>query len=204
MTIEEVKIFIEENKESEEVKSYLDSFKVEPTLEVFKEKITNDGTFKSFMDSEKDLHHSKALETWRQNNLQSLVDEKIKTLYPQDDPKDLEMKKLQQQIEQMQKDTTRKELTNLALKQASEKKLPTELIDFFVSNDEETTLANLENFEKVFNSSLESQLKAKLQGNGDTVPGGNGGEGTSYGARLAKQNADSNKDSQDKQGHYFK
>lgn len=204
MNLQEIKQYLETNKDNAEVQELVNGFRVEPTLELFKEKLTNDDTFKSFLDSEKDKHYSKALGTWKENNLQSIVDEKIAELYPKEDVKDIELKKMQQRIEQMEKDTMRKELTNLALKQASEKKLPTELVDYFVSGDEETTLANIERFEKVFNGSVESHLKAKLQGNGDLVPKTNGTEGTSLGARLAKQNADSNKESREKQDHYFK
>lgn len=100
------------------------------------------------MDSEKDKYNSKALDTWKDNNLQSLIDEKIKELYPEDDPKDLELKKLQQEMENMKKETFKKELTNKALKIATEKGLPTDLVDYFIGQDEEATNKNLETLEK--------------------------------------------------------
>ena len=169
MTLEEVKQFIEENKDNEEVKQYLNSFKVEPTLEVFKEKIQSDSEFKSYMDSEKDKHHAKALDTWKDNNLDTIVDEKVKVLYPAQDPKDLEMKKLQQEIEQIRIDAKKKDLTNLALQKASELNLPVDLIGYLVSTDEESTLANIEKFNTSYSEGIQATVKAKLEGNGDVV-----------------------------------
>lgn len=173
MTFEEVKKYLEENKETEEIKSYLDSFKVNPTLEVFKDLVTSDSNFMSFMDSEKDKHLSKGLETFKTNNLQKLIDEKVKELYPEEDPKDSEMKKLQQKIEQMEKDSRRKELTNLALKKVTEKKLPTDLIELLVASDEESTLNNIESFEKVFGERIESMISQKMKDNAYEPPANN-------------------------------
>ena len=170
MDVKEIKQFIEENKDNAEVVELVNSFKVEPTLEVFKEKVTTDPEFKSFMDSEKDKHHSKALDTWKTNNLDIIVDEKVKTLYPQDDPKDLEMKRLRQEMEDIKNNATRERMTNLALKKANELNIPTELVDFFVASDEDKTLENIERFSKTYTEGIQSTVKAKLQGNGDIVP----------------------------------
>ena len=170
MNISEIKEFIETNKSDLEVQQLISSFKDEPTLELFKEKIVTDGDFKSFMDSEKDKHHSKALETWKANNLNTIVDEKVKELYPEEDPKDLEMKKLQQEIEQIRIDAKKKDLTNLALQKASELNLPVDLIGYLVSTDEESTLANIEKFNTSYSEGIQATVKAKLEGNGDVVP----------------------------------
>ncbi|ACA55035.1 DUF4355 domain-containing protein [Clostridium botulinum] len=144
-------------------------------LEVFKQKINTDKDFKSYMDSEKDRHYNKALDTWKANNLQSLIDEKIKELYPEDDPKDLELKKLQQEMENMKKEKIKEQLTNKALKIATEKGLPSQLVDYFIGQDEETTNKNLETLEKVFTEKLETTVKERLKDNSYTPPSGGGG-----------------------------
>jgi hypothetical protein len=48
------------------------------TLDAFKTKLESDADFKSFMDSEKDKHSAKFLETWKTNNLQKEIDAEIK------------------------------------------------------------------------------------------------------------------------------
>lgn len=165
MDINEIKTYFETQKENAEVQAFLNSFKVQvqPTLEVFKSKL-NDPDFKSFMDSEKDKHLTKGIETFKTNNLQKLVDDKVKELYPDADPKDIELNKLKTMIEAMQKDNSRKELTNKALKLAQEKSLPISLVDYFIGNDEESTINNLTALETVFSAQVESIVTERLKG----------------------------------------
>lgn len=174
MNIEEIKNYLEANKDNSEVQELVSSFVVSPTLEQFKEKVLSDSEFKSFMDSEKDRHHSKALDTWKTNNLEELVNNKVKSLYPEDDPKDIEVNRIKQELEQMKNDANKERMKNLALTKASELKIPTDLVDFFVANDEETTIANLEKFSEKFIENIQSTVKGKLEGNGDSVPKGKG------------------------------
>ncbi|WP_035293792.1 DUF4355 domain-containing protein [Clostridium sp. KNHs214] len=141
-------------------------------LDMFKQKINTDKDFKSFIDSLKDTHLTKGLETWKANNLQNLIDEKIKELYPEDDPKDNELKKLKQEMENMKKEKIKEQLTNKALKIATEKGLPADLVDYFIGQDEETTNKNLETLEKVFTDKLETTVKERLKDNSYTPPAG--------------------------------
>ncbi|ACA46042.1 DUF4355 domain-containing protein [Clostridium botulinum] len=166
---------IEDNGEVDEILKSTDFAKSILSLDNFKNLVATDKDFKSFMDSEKDKYNSKALDTWKDNNLQSLIDEKIKELYPEDDPKDLELKKLQQEMENMKKETFKKELTNKALKIATEKGLPTDLVDYFIGQDEEATNKNLETLEKVFTDKLETTVKERLKDNSYTPPSGSAG-----------------------------
>lgn len=141
-------------------------------LETFKQKINTDKDFKSFVDSLKDTHLSKGLETWKQNNLQNLIDAKVKELYPDEDPKDTELSKLKIEMENIKKERIKEQLTNKALKIATEKGLPADLIDYFVGQDEETTNKNLETLEKVFTDKLETTVKERLKDNSYTPPSG--------------------------------
>lgn len=162
MNLEEIKEFLEQNKDDEEVKAFVQG--LNPiNLERVEAFVRTDKEGKSWLDSVKDKHFSKALETWKANNLQKLLDEKIKELYPEEDPKDVELKKMKQEIEKMKAETLRKELTNKALKVAQEKKLPTDLIDYFIGKDEETTLKNLEVLEQTFNKHIENLIEERLK-----------------------------------------
>lgn len=151
-------------KTSELVKKFSD-------LEAFKSKL-NEPDFKSFIDSEKDKHLTKGIETFKTNNLSKLVDEKVKELYPEADPKDTELAKMKKIVEQMQKDTNKKELTNKALKLAQEKKLPVELIDFLVADDEENTTKNINILGDIFAKRDETIKKELLKDNSYVPPKG--------------------------------
>lgn len=143
-------------------------------LEAFKQKINTDKEFKSFVDSLKDTHLTKGIETWKTNNLQKLIDEKVKELYPEDDPKDTELSKLKLEMENMKKEKIKEQLTNKALKIATEKGLPTDLVDYFIGQDEETTSKNLETLEKIFTDKLETTVKERLKDSSYTPPAGGG------------------------------
>lgn len=174
MDINEVKSFMETNKDNEDVKGFLNSFKVEPTLEVFKEKFNNDTNFKSFLDSEKDKHSSKSLETWKANNLDSLINTKIKELYPDADPKDLKYKELEDRFNNAEKARFKEQETNKALKVAQEKKLPTDLITFFIGSDSDTTDKNLEKLIATMAAHDEAIKLEFAKGNSYTPPNSKG------------------------------
>lgn len=167
---DEVKNYFETNKDSEDVKGFLGGFS---SLDVFKEKLNSDPNFKSFMDSEKDKHLSKGIETFKTNNLSKLVDEEVKKRFPEADPKDTELAKLKAQLDQMQKDSLHKELTNSAYKMATEKKLPNELIDYFVGQDAESTTNNINKLADIFAAHDEAIRKEFAKGNSYTPPSSN-------------------------------
>lgn len=143
------------------------------TLDSFKGKLETDKDFKAYMDSEKDKHSKKALETWKTNNLQKEIDTEIKKRYPDKDPKDKDIANLKAEMEKMKAESFRKDLTNKALKVAQEKKLPTELVDYFVGKDEDTTKTNLKTLADVF-SKHDEALKTEVL-KGSYKPGGQGG-----------------------------
>lgn len=99
---------IEEDKDVDEILATSELATKFSGLDIFKQKMNTDKDFKSYIDSLKDQHLSKGLETWKSNNLESLVNEKIKELYPEEDPKDNELKKLKQEMENMKKETLKK------------------------------------------------------------------------------------------------
>ncbi len=114
------------------------------TLDAFKEKLQSDKSFIGFMDSARESHFTKALETWKTNNLDKLVDAKVKELYPEQDPKDTELAQLKKIVEDMKREKELETLKNKAFKIANEKKLPVELIDFCIGQDETSTLQNID------------------------------------------------------------
>ena len=144
------------------------------TLDNFKSKLEADPNFKSFMDSEKDKHLQKGIDTFKTNNLQKLVDEEYKKQHPEADPKDTEIAKLKKQFEDMQKESLKKDLTNNALKTMTEKKLPADLVNFIVGQDEDSTNKNLKTLEDIF-SKHDEAIKTEILKDGTYKPAGQGG-----------------------------
>lgn len=166
MDFKEIIAELEKFKDTEDYKNYVGGLMTADRVGAYLE--TDDG--KKLLQPTLDKYHSKGLETWKTNNLSKLMDDEIKKRYPDADPKDAKLAELQAQFEQMKAESTRKDLTNKALKLATEKGLPVEMIDFLVGTDEETTTNNLAAFEKVFNDKLSAGIEAKLKSNTHIPP----------------------------------
>lgn len=129
---------------------------------------TDDG--KKLLQPQLDSYFTKGLETWKNNNLENLVNAKVKELYPDADPKDTELAEVKAELERMKAESIRKDLTNKALTYANEKGLPSDLVDYFVGTDEKSTNDNLEKFEKAFSSAIGAAVDKKLKGSSYVPP----------------------------------
>lgn len=169
MNFEEVKVFLEsEEGKKKEVIDYLQG--LVPVTVARAEDFVSTPDGKSWFDSAKDKHLQKGLETWKANNLESLLDAEIKKRFPEDDPKDIEMEKLKNEIAQMKLSREKEALTNKAMKLASEKELPLDLVGFFIGQDEDSTMENLKKLENTYNASVQKGLEARLKSDGYTPP----------------------------------
>jgi hypothetical protein len=147
MDLEQVKQFIEANGTKEEVKVYLQG--LNPiSVEGIEQFLLSNKEAKSWLDSTVDKRSAKSLETWKTNQLEGLLDAEIKKRFPAKDEKEIEMEKLRAEVENMKLEKQRERLTSQAIKTASEKKLPLQLVGFFIGADESTTIANLTAFEQ--------------------------------------------------------
>nr|WP_233277476.1 DUF4355 domain-containing protein [Paenibacillus durus] len=169
LNINEVKQFIESNNTDEELQSYLQGFNPY-SVEGIDQFLQTDKEAKSWFDSMVDKRTTKSLETWKTNHLESLLNEEIKKRFPAKDEKEIEMEKLRAEVENMKLEKQRERLTSQAIKIASEKKLPLQLVDFFIGADEFTTTANLTTFEQSLQLAVQQQVEQRLKGDGYTPP----------------------------------
>jgi hypothetical protein len=157
MDLQAVKQFLEEQKDNEEVKSYLQGLS----------QVTPDGV-SAFLDSEEgkkllqpklDSYFTKGLETWKSNNLKKLVDEEVKKQNPPANP-------LEQELHDLKRQLLLKDLKAQAMNVATEQKLPVKLVDYFVGEDEESTLTNLKTLQEVFDHHLNERVQEQLKSGG--------------------------------------
>jgi len=151
------------------------TFKTEPTLDVFKTKL-NDKDFKSFMDSEKDTHATKHLETWKTNNLQTLInDEVLKATGKKKTPEQIK-------IEELEKKFNDKEIENQQLANQSKIKDlltqtgfdPTKTLEFFNTSNIENIETSVGNFKSIIDELVNSGVKSAIADGNYTPPGENG------------------------------
>lgn len=168
MTIQELLAEIKNHENDTEFNTYLDGKVTADRVNKFL--ATEEG--KKLLQPQLDSYFNKGLETWKTNNLEGLVNAKVKELYPDEDPKDTEIAKMKAEIEKMKADTLRANLKNSALKIATEKGLPTDLVDYFIGADEKSTKANMDNFNKYFSTAVSGAVENKLKGNAHIPPEG--------------------------------
>ena len=185
MDLEAVKKFLEENQDNAEVSDYLKELKT-PTLEGVKGFIDTTEEGKTFIQAEKDRYFTKGLETWKKNNLDSLVAAKVSELYPEETEEAKRIKVLEQKLKESEEKEKKNLLLTKALTVANEKKLPTEFIDRFLGNDEEETLQNLSVLEEKWNNSLNQVVEERFKSQG--YDPGEGTKGT--GGTVVKSLAD--------------
>ena len=205
MNIEEIRAFLETNKDQPEVQSFVGELSAVSTEKVQGFLQTEEG--KKVLQPELDRYHAKGLESWKKNNLDKLVADKVKELNPDKTPEQLELEQLRREIEQDKQERLKLELTNKAISVASEKglKLDNKILDRLIADDEENTLANLEALDAFAKAQYQAGVE-NVYKNGGREPGGDngkGGDGDSYGKKLAETVAAQNPQDLEKQRESF-
>jgi hypothetical protein len=158
---------------------------------------------KSELDSEKDKHHNTALETWKTNHLQTLIDEEVAKRNPTETPEQKRIRELEEKLANQEKENSRKTLRENAIKYATSKghdaSFATKWIEKLLGDDETATNTTLDDFKTDFDAIVQAQVEEKLKG-ANRNPGGGSGGGTdlSTGARVAQQNQNKNAEEQQK------
>ena len=146
------------------------------TLDAFKEKIANDKSFKSFMDSENDKYHSKALETWKTNNLQTIInDEVLKATGKKKSPEQIQIEELQKKFETQEKENTRlKNESTLKTMLSDAGFEPSKTLEFFNVNDMENAETRISNLKALIDEKTQAGIKEAISSGSYVPPGENG------------------------------
>lgn len=121
---------------------------------------------KKFLQPLLDKHFSKGLDTWKQNNLDKLVEERMEELHPTDPDKQL--------IQKLQNELKQKEIHDIAVKTLAEAGMPIELSRFFTgSGDVEQVKQGIEDLKTAFQKALKVEITDRLKSIGGTPEMGN-------------------------------
>ena len=167
MDLQEVKTYLETNSQDGAVIEYLNELK-KPTAEAINVYLDSQEGAK-LLQPRLDSYFSKGLQTWKDNNLNKLIDEEVAKRNPGETPEQKEIRELKVQIENDRNEREKEKLTNIAMKKANELGLPLDLVNHFIGADENTTISNLEDFNKLYQESIQTQVDAKFKQNGRDV-----------------------------------
>lgn len=167
MDFNEVKSYIEQNAQSEEVSNYIKGLVTPDRVSSFLD--TEEG--KKILQPKIDSHFTKGLDTWKNNNLEKLINDEIAKRNPQETPEQKQIRELTERLNKKEADEKRQVVKNHALTYANGKKLPVEIIDFFLGDNEENTTSNLTKLEEVLNKHITAAVEDRLK-NGYKPPTG--------------------------------
>ena len=144
------------------------------TLDAFKGKI-NEPEFKSYFDSVKDKHFDKALDTWKTNNLQTIInDEVLKATGKKKSPEQLKIEELEKKMLESESRVQKAEKIAKYKDVLVEKKIPGEMIEYFLTDNDETTNTRIDNFKIFVDDIVSINVKEKIASGSYTPPGENG------------------------------
>ena len=159
---EEIKAEVEESKAALINKENL-------TLEELKNIINENEGFKAWLSSEKDRHFSTSLNTWKENNLSKEVEKEISKRYPAETEEQKKLRDLELKLQAMEQESKMKELKANTMRVINDKQLDSEILDFVLSDNEETTIANIDKFEGLVERLANKRLEEKYK-NANTIP----------------------------------
>ncbi|HDA7433972.1 TPA: DUF4355 domain-containing protein [Staphylococcus aureus] len=167
MNIEEVKSFFEEHKDDKEVKDYLKGLKTVSVDDVKGFLDTEEG--KRFIQPELDRYHSKGLESWKEKNLEDLIEQEVRKRNPEQSEEQKRISALEQELEKRDAEAKREKLRSNALGKAQEINLPTSLVDRFLGDSDEDTEQNLKALKETFDKYVQKGVESKFKSSGRDV-----------------------------------
>lgn len=167
MNIEEVKSFFEEHKDDKEVKDYLNGLKTVSVDDVKGFLDTEEG--KRFIQPELDRYHSKGLESWKEKNLENLIEQEVQKRNPEQSEEQKRISALEQELEKRDAEAKREKLRSNALGKAQELNLPTSLVDRFLGDSDEDTEQNLKALKETFDKYVQEGVESKFKSSGRDV-----------------------------------
>ncbi|EJO9865960.1 DUF4355 domain-containing protein [Staphylococcus aureus] len=167
MNIEEVKSFFEEHKDDKEVKDYLNGLKTVSVDDVKGFLDTEEG--KRFIQPELDRYHSKGLESWKEKNLEDLIEQEVRKRNPEQSEEQKRISALEQELEKRDAEAKREKLRSNALGKAQELNLPTSLVDRFLGDSDEDTEQNLKALKETFDKYVQKGVESKFKSSGRNV-----------------------------------
>ncbi|HBI0002467.1 TPA: DUF4355 domain-containing protein [Staphylococcus aureus] len=167
MNIEEVKSFFEEHKDDKEVKDYLNGLKTVSVDDVKGFLDTEEG--KRFIQPELDRYHSKGLESWKEKNLENLIEQEVQKRNPEQSEEQKRISALEKELEKRDAESKREKLRSNALGKAQELNLPTSLVDRFLGDSDEDTEQNLKALKETFDKYVQEGVESKFKSSGRDV-----------------------------------
>ncbi len=165
MTFAEIKAWLDEHADDQEVKDYQAGFtKQTPlTLSGVRNYLESTDEGKELLTRLTDRAVTNAIETWKTKNLERLVKEYHDKQYPAEDERDRRIRELEDKVNKSERDRERERIRNAAIIKMGEKGLPVEFVDRFIGDDEATTNTYIDEFEAEFKAQIDAIVESEVE-----------------------------------------
>ncbi|MBY7007865.1 DUF4355 domain-containing protein [Clostridium botulinum] len=152
-----------------------DLFKKDLTLDEVKNFVESSDDGKKYLQIYGDKRVTDGIKTWKDKNLQTLInDEVLKATGKKKTPEQIEIEQIKAQLKEQTQKAERAETVAKYKDVLAEKKIPMEMIDYFLTDNEETTNTRIDNFSTYVNDMVNNGVKDKMADGSYTPPGENG------------------------------
>ncbi|NFR85677.1 DUF4355 domain-containing protein [Clostridium botulinum] len=152
-----------------------DLFKKDLTLDEVKNFVESSDDGKKYLQTYGDKRVTDGIKTWKDKNLQTLInDEVLKATGKKKTPEQIKIEELEKQFNEQKAKAERAETVAKYKDVLAEKKIPMEMIDYFLTDNEETTNTRIDNFSTYVNDMVNNGVKDKMADGSYTPPGENG------------------------------
>ena len=164
MNLEEIKKYLDENKDNKDVIDFMKSIQ-QPITRDAVEAWCHDGDGRSWLDRNCDIYATKAVNTARENaiakfkaeELPKLIDDAVKAKSNEGlTPEQMQLKELQAQLDAMKAEKEQAELLNSNVRKLKEVGLNTDLARFIKED------SDIDFFKNLINDSVKTQIQQKL------------------------------------------
>ena len=137
------------------------------TIEDFKNVLANNKEIKAYYTSALDSGISKAVnshdEKFKKEKLPGIIEAEIKKRSNEGKSEtEIQLQEMKEQLEKMKAEKLKADMSAKYTKVLSEKGLSTELIDFVLGADDETTTANIDKINSIIGNVANSRVKEKI------------------------------------------
>ena len=145
------------------------------TLDAVKDFVTNNEDGQKYLQSYGDKRVTDGIKTWQDKNLQTIInDEVLKATGKKKTPEQIQIEKLQKDFEEQKAKAERAETVAKYKDVLVEKKIPMEMIEYFLTDNEEITNTRIDNFTTYVEGMVSSGVKEQISAGNYTPPGENG------------------------------
>lgn len=126
---------------------------------------------KNLIQPKLDSFFSKGLETWKINNLDKIVSEKVAELNPQETPEQRRIRELEEKLNRQETISKQSQIKNLAVNYLSEKKMPTSIAEYIKADTEEGVRNTINNLEIEWTLALDEAVTNRFKKAGTNPKG---------------------------------